>query len=171
MRYEETSRHILADLFANMSDLTYLDNYFTENEKQIRDSYIWKSYSIDDLIEKARKEVKEFELAIGELYENVQEGRTPDFFDLFKSLGGEDKYLDKLFRCKAYGASEKPSLLRIYAIQVDVNAYVITGGGIKLTQTMQECEYLKTELNQLNRVQEWLSEKGIERKEDLEDIL
>ena len=51
---------------------------------------------------------------------------------------------------KSYG-SHKKSWLRIYAIQIQ-DVFIITGGAIKLTQTMQEREHTQQELNNLIKV-------------------
>ena len=40
------------------------------------------------------------------------------------------------------------SWLRIYAIKLEPGCYIITGGAIKLTRTMQEREHTLNELNQ-----------------------
>ena len=49
---------------------------------------------------------------------------------------------------KAYGQAS-PSWLRVYALRVDTNLFVITGGAIKLTETMNDRDHLKLELKKL----------------------
>lgn len=65
----------------------------------------------------------------------------------------------ELHKTKATGGFIN-SWLRIYAIRIDTNTYVITGGGIKLTKTMNDREHLINELEKLTKVKEWLEENG-----------
>lgn len=50
----------------------------------------------------------------------------------------------------------RPSWLRIYAIRVDVNLFVISGGAIKLTPTMNETDHLILELDKLEITKQYL---------------
>ena len=45
--------------------------------------------------------------------------------------------------------------------QLESGRYIITGGAIKLTATMQEREHTLEELNKLNRVRDYLISLGI----------
>ena len=53
------------------------------------------------------------------------------------------------------------SWLRLYAIRLESGRYIITGGAIKLTATMQEREHTLEELNNLNRVRDYLISLGV----------
>ncbi len=59
---------------------------------------------------------------------------------------------------RKYGHS---SWLRLYAIKLIQGNYIITGGAIKLTATMQEREYTRQELVKIDRVRRYLLEEGI----------
>ena len=50
--------------------------------------------------------------------------------------------------------------MRIYAIKLDKDVFVITGGAIKLTRTMQERAHTQRELERLERVRNFLLEEG-----------
>ena len=54
-----------------------------------------------------------------------------------------------------------PSWLRLYAVKLQSNRYLITGGAIKLTATMQEREHTLEELRKLNKVRDNLLKEGI----------
>lgn len=45
---------------------------------------------------------------------------------------------------------------RIYAIKLEPGCYIITGGAIKLTRTMQEREHTLKELNKMEQVRNHL---------------
>lgn len=53
------------------------------------------------------------------------------------------------------------SWLRLYAIRLESGRYIMTGGAIKLTATMQEREHTLEELNKMNRVRNYLISLGI----------
>ncbi len=52
--------------------------------------------------------------------------------------------------------SQHASWLRIYAIKLEPGCYIITGGAIKLTRTMQEREHTLNELNKMEQVRNYL---------------
>ena len=56
---------------------------------------------------------------------------------------------------RKYGHS---SWLRLYAIKLIQGNYIITGGAIKLTATMQEREHTRQELVKIDRVRRYLLE-------------
>jgi len=53
------------------------------------------------------------------------------------------------------------SWLRIYAIRLEPNVYVVTGGAIKLSRKMQEREHTALELQKLNRCKAFLKANDI----------
>ena len=52
------------------------------------------------------------------------------------------------------------SWLRLYAIRFQPNSYLVTGGAIKLTHTMQEREHTLEELRKLEKVRNFLLSEG-----------
>ena len=54
-----------------------------------------------------------------------------------------------------------PSWLRLYAIKLTPGVYIITGGAIKLTATMQEREHTRKELVKMDKVRRFLLEENI----------
>ena len=53
------------------------------------------------------------------------------------------------------------SWLRVYAVRVDTNMFIVTGGAIKLTRTMQERSHTQLELDKLNRCRDYLKDQGV----------
>lgn len=53
------------------------------------------------------------------------------------------------------------SWLRIYAIKLATGIYIITGGAIKLTATMQEREHTLMELQKMEKVRRFLLEENV----------
>ena len=57
--------------------------------------------------------------------------------------------------------SKHASWLRIYAIKLKPGIYVVTGGAIKLTRTMQEREHTLKELEKMEKVRQYFVENGV----------
>jgi hypothetical protein len=55
----------------------------------------------------------------------------------------------------------RSSWLRIYAIKLAKGVYVVTGGAIKLTATMQEREHTAAELAKIEKVRNFLLDEKI----------
>ena len=53
------------------------------------------------------------------------------------------------------------SWLRVYAIRLEKNVFVVTGGAIKLTRTMQERAHTQQELTKLNQCRQYLMDSGV----------
>ena len=68
---------------------------------------------------------------------------------------------------KSYGL-DRPSFLRIYAIKLTDNTYLITGGGIKLADKIQNSPDIKDHVIQnIKRVRAYLRENGILDSDDI----
>ncbi len=65
----------------------------------------------------------------------------------------------------------KRNILRLYAIKIDDSFFVITGGAIKLAQTMQEHPETNEELLKLNRAKSFLASNGIFDKDSFYEYL
>ncbi len=71
--------------------------------------------------------------------------------------------MSELSREKArnWDRARHASWLRIYAIRLEPNVYVVTGGAIKLTRTMQERNHTALELSKLNSCRAYLKNNGV----------
>jgi hypothetical protein len=147
-------------LLNQWNDREFLVNYFIRNSKKLQTTF-WNevingdpnvkvevTQAVDLTIEEAAK----FEKEILDLA-NGRNGRSLDeiFIPLHKEFRNESEKLE----FKAYGIYEN-SWLRFYAIKVDKDFYFITGGGIKLTKSMEDSEGLDIELQKLKKVYDYL---------------
>ena len=76
--------------------------------------------------------------------------------ELFEPLHNSQIQIITLNKSKA-----KETWLRIYALRVDTNAYIITGGAIKLTQKMNDRKHTNRELLKIENCRTFLLEQGI----------
>jgi hypothetical protein len=64
--------------------------------------------------------------------------------------------------CKILSLQKKKcKFLRLYAIRIETNCFVITGGAIKVTRTIQGHIDTMTELTKLNKCKSYLQSQGI----------
>lgn len=137
-------------------DDIYLAKYFKRNIQKLQTAFWNKiingdpnlNVTITQAVSLTKKEASEFEKEILDLA-NGMEGRSLD--EIFIPLHKEFKVESDKFEFKAYGIYED-SWLRFYAIKYEDKLYFISGGGIKLTEKMQDSEGLDIELEKLKKV-------------------
>lgn len=152
--------------FSQWHDLDYLIEFF-EGHTNVMSADFWGDLVDPELAtDRTIDEAYDLEDYIEELNRNTAHGCKPDFDEFFKPLDGEFKYVFTQTPMKAYGTLN-PSLLRLYAIKLQPNCYVITGGGIKYCKEMHESPELEEELNKIRRVRSFLRSLGIEGEEDI----
>jgi len=149
------SKNELAILFDSWNDINYLMTFFSENIDDLNNYFhIQKiSEAIDDTMDDA----EELESLI------LDVPFTDNLDELFKPLGTTDMTIQELSRNKArnWDRPGHASWLRIYAIRLEKNVYVITGGAIKLTATMQERPHTQEQLDKLNQCRQYLINNGV----------
>lgn len=64
-----------------------------------------------------------------------------------------------------------PSWLRIYAIKLAPGIYIITGGAIKLTATMQERPHTQMELGKMEKVRRFLLDENVMDEDGFMDYM
>lgn len=98
---------------------------------------------------------------------------TEHLDELFHPLSLSDNRMRELTREKARNWDRKKhaSWLRIYAIRIEPNVYIITGGSIKLTAKMQDRKHTQTELDKLNICREYLIQNGVFDQDSFVDYI
>lgn len=142
-------------LFRNWTNGDYLLDFFMEH--------------FDDL--KGYFHIERLDEAVSDTFEDAEDLQelvldfpyTEHLDSLFKPLDITDAQSNELSREKARNWDRKrhASWLRIYAIRLGPDVYVVTGGAIKLTRTMQEREHTALELQKLNRCKAFLKSNGV----------
>lgn len=142
-------------LFRKWNNAEYLLDFFIENFEDL------KSFFKIERIAQAVEDTLEDAEALEELVLDFP--YTEHLDELFKPLDITDTRITELTREKArnWDRDRHPSWLRIYAIRLEPNVYVVTGGAIKLSRTMQEREHTAFELDKLNRCKAYLKVSGV----------
>lgn len=154
----------LTSLFEQWNDANYLFKFFRDN------IYDLKSYFKIERVSQAIQDTFEDSDALEELILTFP--YTEELDTLFKPLDVTDTKSMELTRQKArnWERERHDSWLRIYAIRLEPNVYVVTGGAIKLTRAMQDKEHTMIELNKLNKCKEFLKRNGVFDKDSFIDL-
>lgn len=92
---------------------------------------------------------------------------------LFRPLENSRVHEMLLSREKAKGkrVSGHSSWLRMYALKLDDDVYLITGGAIKLTSRMNERPHTLNELMRMEKVRNYLLENGVIDADGIQDFI
>ncbi len=165
VKYEEDADNCFDKLFARWYDMDWLLSFFKENLSDLR-SY----FRITDVYQAVMETIDD-----AKRLECLMLDITPDAnLDLlFKHLENSRFSEMTLGREKAYGDSgyRHQSWLRIYAIKIDSGVYLVTGGAIKLTATMEERIHTLAELAKMERVRNYMLDNGVYDLDGLNDYI
>ena len=149
-------------IFDKWTDVEYLEGFFEVNKHLLNDPF-YDSLSVEQAIRQTLADARSLQkLIIGS---SVQ-GKLDD---IFQPLENSEYRQVSLLKSKAYGTARK-SWLRIYAIKIDDNLYVITGGAIKLTATMSESIDCEREHRKLKRYRDFLREELIMDEDSFKEL-
>lgn len=158
-----------------LSDPLYLKEFYDENVELLRAQY-WRNISRDrfvvDTVASWPVYFDEFKKAF----------RNRTVYDIFEPLGKKDvairkcnerrKRPHKLLRLKSkFGFIQNRIPFRLYAIEVDFDCFIITGGAIKIVEDMRQASNTRLELRKLNTVLNELKFSGISNKKSLLDCI
>ncbi|MDX1718718.1 MAG: hypothetical protein R3353_01030 [Salegentibacter mishustinae] len=162
-KYSEDEPDELERIFDQWEDPIYLSEFFEENEHDL-------SVSIDEAISKVRSEAKFLRKKLIEL--TTKEPIRLN--ELFKNLDNNE------ITPKLLSPQKAPNRwLRIYAIRIDENNYIITGGTIKLDggliavhnqYQMQDRDHTNEELKKINRCRDYLLDQGVIDEDSFNEI-
>lgn len=151
--YPDEDVDILTKTFRDWMDLDYLEVFFSENLNDL--SSYFNITDIDTAIYDTLDDANHLRCLILDI--------SPDtnLDNLFRHL--ENSRISEMIlrREKAKGGWKgHDSWLRLYALKVDEKSYLITGGAIKLTRTMEEREHTLRELTRMEQVRNFLLNEG-----------
>lgn len=166
IKYDGKNANEFERLFESWRDLDEVIAFFEKNKDYLQ-SEIWSTVREPEAAaNQVSDEADDLEILFRELYSNAKKDCKPDFDSHFKYLDGKYNTVLEHVPMKSYGPIS-PSFIRLYAIKMDTNKYIITGGGIKLCKTIQESPYLKERIIQdIDKVRAWLKSNGIYEEED-----
>ena len=150
--------------FRNWSDTEYLEDFFENNKKDLQSGF-YGAITIEDAIFSTIEEATQVEEEIRKVAK-IGKFKTNDslqdlvFYPLHKN---DQNYI--LQESKAYGTGNS-SWLRIYAVRISPESFVVSGSAIKLTEAMGEQDHTAIELSKLKITASYLKENGLLDEDD-----
>ncbi|MCH4896103.1 hypothetical protein E0494_05240 [Marinilabiliaceae bacterium JC040] len=169
IKYENSDIDVLEQLFKSWTDIEFIEDFFNTNISDLNTNY-WNNISVEEaifsLLEESGRLIKMFNELNNISYIERQSKLKVMFRPLDNNLS--NKY--EFDRTKVYGGRPR-NFLRIYALKIDEEKYIITGGTIKLTKKMQDRENSNIELKNLEKCKDFLYNNGIVDKDGLDEYL
>lgn len=165
VRFEDESLNELDKVFTQWNDAVWLLKFFRENFNDLV-SY-FKITKLDEAVYDTMADSDQLECLIMDI--------SPDanLDELFRPLENDRTSEMMLSKEKArlMNRPKHASWLRIYAIKLNTGIYIVTGGAIKLTRTMQEREHTLNELEKMERVRQYLVANGVIDDDSFNDFI
>lgn len=155
IKYPGEIKDEFSRLFELWQDAEYLEAFFETHKSDLENGF-WGTISIENAIYDTFEYAQEFENILFELSEESDAGQIEGLKDVFRPLYNSQYQILTLKKSKA-----KQNWLRLYALRVEDNVYIITGGAIKLTQKMQDRPHTNLELQKIERCRRFLLDQGI----------
>lgn len=155
VRFNAEPENELSKLFAKWNDADWLRSFFIENIDDLS-SY----FKITDITQAVKDTIEDSDQLECVLLDLSPEADLSMLFRPLSNSEASDAMLQKE-KARLKRRLRHSSWLRLYAIKLIPGTYVITGGAIKLTATMQEREHTRNELTKLERVRRYLLEENI----------
>lgn len=166
VRYDDATDNVLSELFNQWNDVLWLRSFFKENMDDLA-SY-FKITDVNQAICDTIEESDKLECLIMDISPEANLDR------LFRPLDN-NRISEMLLGKEKARLKEKikhhPSWLRIYALKLTSGIYIITGGAIKLTATMQERQHTLIELQKMEQVRNFLISEQIIDNESFIDYM
>lgn len=134
----------------------YIFEFYEKNKKYFQDSFFGSGYDVEKFSEDIESDLESLEGFL----ESVNNNKNVDIKHYFEPLSDKKKDIKILSLHK-----KKLKLLRLYALKITDDMFVITGGAIKITKKMQGHPITKEEFAKLEQAQKFLEHKGIENCE------
>lgn len=165
VRYDDCLDNVLDSIFGQWNDVVWLRNFFKANLEDLTSYFKITDvnqaiYDTIDDSERLQCLIMDIspEADLDKLFRPLDNSRTSEMI-----LGKE--------KARLRDTQKHASWLRIYAIKLEPGIYVITGGAIKLTRTMQEREHTLVELARMEKVRRYMLDSNIIDKDSFDDYL
>ncbi len=151
VRFDKDNENALQKVLSQWSDAGWLADFFTQNFDDLI-SY-FRITNIEDAIYQTMEDRDELACIIMDI---SPEANLDQFF---RPL--DNNRISEMLLGKEKGRLHRRSWLRLYAIKLSMGIYIITGGAIKLTRTMQEREHTLQELEKMEKVRNFLIQERV----------
>lgn len=150
VRYDGANDNALQMLFEQWSNPEWLVDFFLANLSDLA-SY----FKITDINQAIYDTIDDNQRMQCLILDISPDANLDELFRPLENNRNSEMLLGKE-KAKIKNRPQHASWLRIYAIKLEPGCYIITGGAIKLTRTMQEREHTLAELNKMEAVRNFL---------------
>lgn len=163
VRYDGDNDNVLSVILDQWNDVSWLRTFFKNNIEDL--SSYFKITDVNEAIYDTIEDADHLQCLIMDI--------SPDanLDELFRHL--EPSRINEVLlgkeKAKIRNRPSHASWLRIYAVKLSKGIYIITGGAIKLTATMQERLHTIEELKKMEMVRNFLLEENIIDNDGFED--
>lgn len=155
VQYEDCLDNVLFTLFDQWNDVKWLRSFFKDNIVDL--AAYFKITDVNQAIYDTLEDSERLQCLIMDI---SPEANLDEIFRPLENSRASEMLLSKE-KARLKNTPKHASWLRIYAIKLDPGIYIITGGAIKLTRTMQEREHTLVELARMEKVRNFLLENDI----------
>jgi hypothetical protein len=148
-------------------DPQYLYDFFSLHQHDLNSGYYGETISIQQAINYTREEAETLFHQLEILAASGTKKGSVTLSKAFHPLYNLEYTQKELQLVKAKTPIRK-KWLRMYAIKIGPNTFIVTGGAIKLVETMKESTHLLKEKQKLEDIKYYLKEEGILDQDDFE---
>lgn len=148
--------------FNQVNNLEWLHQFFNENKTDLLAGFFGKP-TIHEAALRTLEEVEQIEELLYSYTEQGFNKKGACLQHLFKPLNNFEYAITLHQQCKA---RVHKGWLRLYAVRLAPNCYLVTGGSIKLTLHMKR-PHLLQQISKLDVTKTWLRSNSIDYPEDL----
>lgn len=144
-------------------DPSYLYEFLTQNEADWRENLQSKNYTKQQLVHLLLEDAEYIDDKLIEITESTSQKLS----SFFKPLNNNE------YKCDVQLSMQKgrKSYLRLYAIRIEDNVFVITGGAIKFHHLMEDRPHTKNELSKIKKARDYLKAQSILDEDGFNDFL
>jgi hypothetical protein len=162
IQLEGSAQSEFEEFFDHVNDAEWLHAFFDQNRVDLHGGF-FGSMSIGEAVSRTLAESEEMENLLYDFSEQGFQGTESTLQHLFKPLNNFEYAIGRHQKSKA---RIRKGWLRLYAIRLAGNCYLVSGGAIKLTADMKR-GHLEYELKKLEQAKQFLRTNGIDYPEDL----
>lgn len=173
VKYQDEEFDEYNRIFEDYSNHAKVSRFFELNKWKIGQYYVeelgWSRNETEAYTQRVIEETNKLEDVLEDLIDNSVDSIPPGLSSRFKILEGFEE--ESMPAMKSYGVG-RPSLLRVYAIELNSDQLIIFYSGIKITHKLSDCPILKDNVIQkARRVIDFLKNNNILNVEDLNSFI
>lgn len=165
VRYNNCLDNVLDAILDQWNDVVWLRSFFKQNIDDL-ESY----FKITDVNQAIYDTIEDSERLQCLIMDISPDADLDKIFRPLENNRASEMLLGKE-KARLRNTTHHASWLRIYAIKIEPGIYLITGGAIKLTRTMQEREHTLVELARMEKVRRFLLDNDICDMDSFHDYL